>query len=41
MKSIIIWLIATFLPGHHLSKNPAKGVKKVRKPKADTQGVPV
>lgn len=33
-KKIITWLIAKYLPGYHLAKNPdTKGVKRPRKKK--------
>ena len=28
MKRIVRWLIAKYLPGYHLAKNPPKGKKK-------------
>jgi len=28
MKKIVRWLIAKYLPGYHLAKNPPKGKKK-------------
>ena len=28
MKRIVQWLIAKYLPGYHLAKNPPKGKKK-------------
>jgi len=28
MKRIVKWLIAKYLPGYHLAKNPPKGKKK-------------